>query len=405
VPEAPIAQGPSAQLVAHSAAWSRRTRRPLLSVVVPVHNTAPYLRMALDSLVASDAMEVEVVIVHDGGTDEALDIACAWVAGTPAAAAVFDQPNQGLSAARMSGLRHATAPTIGFLDSDDIADIEVLLAMARDTLERDCDVVLCRSAVFDGATLRGAPFYDDTLWGEILGRQDFRRCTLAQEPRLLRLEPNANTRVLRRDFIDRVNLSFPIGLLFEDLPAHVEGLARANAVGLRGETGYLYRVNRPGKITEARSATRIDALTTASMAVAAGAAARIPDRAGGNLALAISRLVFWCAQNITNDMRAHYAEAAVGLFRSMPEDWLDAAFREAPVARRDQILLGAFAHGDAALLAAFAARRRPPLAAALRFLAAPGGWPVRRLLLDRARHRLAAARRRLPALSRKVTQG
>jgi glycosyltransferase involved in cell wall biosynthesis len=49
--------------------------RPLVSVIVPIYNAAPYLRETLDSIMASTYRPMEVVMVDDGSKDDSLQIA------------------------------------------------------------------------------------------------------------------------------------------------------------------------------------------------------------------------------------------------------------------------------------------------------------------------------------------
>ena len=46
------------------------SKTPAISVVVPVYNTAPYLKQCLDSLVNQTLEDMEIIAVDDGSTDE-----------------------------------------------------------------------------------------------------------------------------------------------------------------------------------------------------------------------------------------------------------------------------------------------------------------------------------------------
>ena len=47
---------------------------PLLSVIIPVHNTAPWLRTCLDSVCRQTYQHLDIICVDDGSTDGSLDI-------------------------------------------------------------------------------------------------------------------------------------------------------------------------------------------------------------------------------------------------------------------------------------------------------------------------------------------
>ena len=49
-------------------------RPPALSVIVPVYNTAPFLRQCLDSLLEQSFKDLEIVVVDDGSTDDSPQI-------------------------------------------------------------------------------------------------------------------------------------------------------------------------------------------------------------------------------------------------------------------------------------------------------------------------------------------
>jgi glycosyltransferase involved in cell wall biosynthesis len=86
-----------------------------VSVVVPAYNAAPFLRAALDSVLAQTEPVAEVLVVDDGSTDATAEIA----AGYAAPVRLLRQENAGVSAARNHGIREARGEWIAFLDADD----------------------------------------------------------------------------------------------------------------------------------------------------------------------------------------------------------------------------------------------------------------------------------------------
>lgn len=122
--------------------------RPLVSVIVPIYNAAPYLRETLDSIVASTYRPMEVIMVDDGSKDDSLQIAQDFCALHPECR-VISQPNQGVSVARNNAIRHAQGQYILPVDADDkIAN--TLIEKAVQVIENNDDirVVGCRCWMF-----------------------------------------------------------------------------------------------------------------------------------------------------------------------------------------------------------------------------------------------------------------
>ncbi len=91
-----------------------------VSIIVPVYNVEQYIRPCLDSLIAQtiDHSQIEVLLINDGSTDSSLEI-CYEYAQSHFIFKVFNKENEGVSATRNFGIRHAEGKYIMFLDSDD----------------------------------------------------------------------------------------------------------------------------------------------------------------------------------------------------------------------------------------------------------------------------------------------
>ena len=89
-----------------------------VSVIVPSYNVASTVVRCLDSVYAQTYEDLEVVVVNDGSTDNTLQVLRDY-RRAHMTLVLIDQHNQGLSAARNTGLDAATGEYIYFLDSDD----------------------------------------------------------------------------------------------------------------------------------------------------------------------------------------------------------------------------------------------------------------------------------------------
>jgi len=91
------------------------TTSPLVSVIIPCYNHGQYLQQAIDSINAQSYRHVELIVVDDGSVDSTKSVA----ANNQQVRYIF-QLNQGLSAARNTGIRHSRGDFLLFLDADDL---------------------------------------------------------------------------------------------------------------------------------------------------------------------------------------------------------------------------------------------------------------------------------------------
>jgi glycosyltransferase involved in cell wall biosynthesis len=129
--------------------------RPLVSVVIPCFNQAPYVGAAIASAHAQTYENVEVVVVDDGSTDGSSD-----VIASHDVAIRLRQPNGGVARARNAGLAAARGHFVVFLDADDrLLPRAVEIGAAR--LGRDDELAFAAGVAYqeaaDGGTHRTSP--------------------------------------------------------------------------------------------------------------------------------------------------------------------------------------------------------------------------------------------------------
>jgi glycosyltransferase involved in cell wall biosynthesis len=135
--------------------------QPLVSVVIPAWNVAPFIRDAVDSVLAQQYHDREVLVVNDGSPDsDVLDAVMRWYEGA-AGVHYFRQSNGGPSAARNLGIRRAQGDLVAFLDGDDYWDPGYLSAqVARFQEDPALDVVYCDARLFGTGVLAGRTFME-----------------------------------------------------------------------------------------------------------------------------------------------------------------------------------------------------------------------------------------------------
>lgn len=92
-----------------------------ISIIIPVYNSAKYLRKCLNSIINQTFDNIEIICINDGSTDNSLSIINEY-AKIDSRIKVYTIENKGVSAARNYGILVATGEYIGFVDSDDWID-------------------------------------------------------------------------------------------------------------------------------------------------------------------------------------------------------------------------------------------------------------------------------------------
>ena len=90
-----------------------------VSVIIPIYNGEKYIENTVKGLLGQNYSNIEIILVDDGSKDNSL-VCCEQIAKTDERIIVCHQENQGPSAARNEGIRHATGEYILFSDIDDI---------------------------------------------------------------------------------------------------------------------------------------------------------------------------------------------------------------------------------------------------------------------------------------------
>ena len=112
----------------------------LVSIIVPVYNSAPYLRRCIDSILCQTYSKIEVILINDGSTDKS-GVICNEYGERYSNIQVIDKENGGVSSARNLGLSHIKGDWVYFCDSDDtLLEDTIQNLITRTKTDIDCVV-------------------------------------------------------------------------------------------------------------------------------------------------------------------------------------------------------------------------------------------------------------------------
>ncbi len=225
---------------------------PRISVVVPFFNVADLLGDCLRSIAAQTFGDFEVIMVDDGSTDASSEIAKAQAAADPRFT-LLQVRNGGPGYARNRGVEQARGEFLAFVDGDDMVPPDAYEVLVR-TLERSRSDFVC------GNVNRIGP------WGirqsalharAIKGRRTATHIT--KMPQLL-YDVSVFNKLFRKEFWDTHRLSFPEGMVWEDIQLMTRAHVLARAVDVIPDHIYYWRERGLGELSITQSRTNISNL-------------------------------------------------------------------------------------------------------------------------------------------------
>lgn len=236
-----------------------RSKNPDVTFVIPVYNSAPWLRDCLSSVLAQSEVSVEVICIDDGSTDSSLEILRRFAASDPRVS-VLEQANSGQSVGRNRGLDAATGRYLIYVDSDDYWPFDVLAALVARADAEQLDVLLFDCAAFldghvDPATWRWYSTYYQRAHAYSHSRSGIE--LMVDMRRNKEYRPHVGLYISRTDFVRRSGIRFIPGIVHQDNPYTFRLLLNAERAAHQRVDAYARRI-RPGStittLTDERSA-------------------------------------------------------------------------------------------------------------------------------------------------------
>ena len=204
-----------------------------ISVIIPVYNTGKYIKKCVDSVIAQNYENYEIIIVNDGSTDNSEEVIQDYVSKYPQIIMSFKTENNGLSAARNYGIRKATGDYICFVDSDDYLSND-LFEELKVYMEKSYDLIKYKLISVDEEGSEIARF-DGPVFENKSGEEAFNLLygtdTMLQPAWLY---------MYKKSFWDEYHFKYPVGKYHEDFAVTTLIMLRAKKVVSTDIYGYNY---------------------------------------------------------------------------------------------------------------------------------------------------------------------
>lgn len=224
---------------------------PSISVTMAAFNVAPYVAACLDSLLAQDWTDFELIIVDDASSDGTREILSDYAARDPRIRLILQDQNQGLAVARNLGIAEARGDWVTFLDADDLYSPEMLRRAIEVGRGQNVDMVLWDYVVFTNEAEIAAKSREPSALARIDSGD---RRALLDRPAF------ACTRLVHRDALKRLEITFPRGLTYQDVPVHWKLITRLDRIAVVPHRLAYYR-QQPQATTAGKGMKRADYFT------------------------------------------------------------------------------------------------------------------------------------------------
>lgn len=213
-----------------------------ISVIVPVYKVEIYIEKCIQSLLAQTYSDFEIILIDDCSPDRSIQLAKEILENQARITykIISKEKNEGLSAARNTGIEAANGKYLLFVDSDDWIEKETLQKLFETTISTGAGMVVFRiREVYNNDTTKSRVI--KSLPAEVLtGKQALMKLFTDK------FEAHICKILLSKSLFDTVR--FPIGVIYEDMLILPYLLVREKKVCFIEDIFYNY-LQRPGSIT------------------------------------------------------------------------------------------------------------------------------------------------------------
>lgn len=213
---------------------------PDISVIIPFHDVEDYISECLESVLRQKGVSIEIILVDDNSGDGSLEIIKQYMQKHNNMRLYYTD-GKGPGAARNLGVLQAKGRYIAFLDADDVLIKGIYARMYNAAEHNDAEICICNVARFNNIRKYASDLHDKAF-------KDYKLITHITETFSLVYDTTVWNKLINRRFYLDNKISFPEGVVYEDIYINADMHEKCNRVVMISETGYLWRIRTtPGK--------------------------------------------------------------------------------------------------------------------------------------------------------------
>lgn len=235
-----------------------------ISIIIPCYNVEHYIDRCFESLLHQTIgiEQMELIFVNDASTDGTLQKLSAYEQEYPESVLVIHlEENCKQGYARNVALQYASAPYIGYVDSDDFVDVHMFEDMICVMEEHDCDFVECDWNFFSE---NEEEFTTNAFKNSLIGFQDFTNQEVKEQYIVEQLFFTSMwTKVFKKTFLLEHNIFCLEGVRYEDMYFCYFAILYANSYYHIPKPYYHYFLNPEGTVQQRKLDQQMDMMDVA----------------------------------------------------------------------------------------------------------------------------------------------
>ena len=213
----------------------------LVSIVVPIYNVERYLDRCIASIINQTYSNLEIILVDDGSPDKCPELCDFW-ATKDNRIKVIHKKNGGLSDARNFGIESASGKYIGFIDSDDFVETDMVECMLDAIYRTGSEIATCGRHIYsNGKVIATQKVPSEAVYSSSQGIKLMFKGDIIEEA--------AWDKLYLKSLFNGIR--FPVGHINEDIPIMPYIFIRAKSVVCVDRALYYYCDN-PNSITHSK---------------------------------------------------------------------------------------------------------------------------------------------------------
>lgn len=219
----------------------------MLSIIITCRNTEKYIRQCVDSVLAQECGQKEIILVSDDSRDPVCKKMEEYRSANPnVVRLIIQNHNHMAGGARNMGLQMAVGDFVSFVDGDDWISSGMYAALLAEFDNQQVDMACCNYNEF---------FMEDVRVEHRMLWPNDRKCTIESNkaPGLFLKESYCWNLIYRRSLLDRIKFRFFEDTIYDDLACHV-AFAASRKISYLPEYYYWHRKYSSSTIESANTA-------------------------------------------------------------------------------------------------------------------------------------------------------